>query len=183
MPNIQDQIPRSRINLRYRTMIEGQLKEVELPFRLIIMADLSQGSSTDRELDLETRRLRTLDGRNLDSVMENMRISINFQPQNLIDASQPNLDVSLKIKNRASFNPAEVAAQVPKIRALMLLRKLLLEMQAQVDNRKEVRNLVQQIFSDPEELKRLKGELEAYGSYHLPETKALAKPVTEASKA
>ena len=63
MPSIQDQIPRSRINLRYRTMIEGEPKEVELPFRLIILGDLSLGSSTDREQDLESRRLRTLDGR------------------------------------------------------------------------------------------------------------------------
>jgi type VI secretion system protein ImpB len=180
VPNIQDQIPRSRINLRYRTMIEGQLKEVELPFRLIIMADLSQGSSTDRELDLETRRLRTLDGRNLDALMENMRMSISFQPKNVIDSSEDTLDVKLPLKNRASFNPDQVAAQVPKIRALMLLRKLLLEMQAQVDNRKDVRNLMQQIFSDPEQLESLKKELEAYGSYHLPETKALTQPAAKA---
>jgi type VI secretion system protein ImpB len=180
VPNIQDQIPRSRINLRYRTMIEGELKEVELPFRLIIMADLSLGSSTDRQVDLESRRLRTLDGRNLDSLMENMKMSISFQPKNVIDSSEEQLDVKLPITSRASFNPAEVAAQVPKIRALMLLRKLILEMQGQVDNRKDVRTLLQQVFANPDELKQLKDELAAYSSYHLPETKALAQPAAKA---
>lgn len=168
MPSIQDQIPRSRINLRYRTMIEGEPKEVELPFRLIILGDLSLGSSTDRELDLESRRLRTLDGRNLDAVMENMRMSLSFQPKNCIDSSQEVLEVNLPIKNRASFNPAEVANNIPQLRSLLLLRKLLLELQAQVDNRKEIRNLIFQIFSDPEQLAQLRSELDPYASYKLP---------------
>ncbi len=169
MPSIQDQIPRSRINLRYRTMIEGEPKEVELPFRLIILGDLSLGSSTDREVDLESRRLRTLDGRNLDAVMDNMRMSISFRPKNCIDNSNDTLDVTLPIKNRASFLPGEVANNIPQLRALLLLRRLLLELQAQVDNRKEIRNLIYQIFSSPDQLAQLSSELEAYASYKLPQ--------------
>lgn len=176
MKSIQDLIPRSRINLRYRTTVEGELKEVELPFRLIVLADLSAGSSVDREVDLETRRLRTLDGRNLDALMENMRMSISFDAKNCIDQSEESLPINLPISNRASFNPDRVAGNVPKIRALLLLRKLLLEMQAQVDNRKEVRTLMYQIFSNPDELARLRTELAAYSSYRLPDNKALATP-------
>lgn len=176
MKSIQDLIPRSRVNLRYRTMIEGELKEVELPFRLIVMGDLSLGSSVDREVDLETRRLRTLDGRNLDALMENMNISISLDAKNCIEPADETLAVKLPIRNRTSFNPDQVAANVPKIRALLLMRKLLLEMQSQVDNRKEVRNLMYQIFSNPEELARLQTELAAYASYKLPDSKALTKP-------
>lgn len=176
MPSIQDQIPRSRINLRYRTMIEGEPKEVELPFRLIIMGDLSLGSSTDCELDLETRRLRTLDGRNLDAVMENMRMSIAFECENCIDSSNTTLSVKLPIKNRTSFNPGEVANSIPELRALLLLRKLLLELQAQVDNRKEIRNLIYQIFSNPEQLAQLRTELADYAQYKLPQKTLPAAP-------
>lgn len=176
MASIQDQIPRSRINLRYRTLVEGQLKEVELPFRLIVMANLSHGSSVDCEVDLETRRLRTLDGTNLDALMENMRISLSFDVPNSISGGDEKLPVKLPIKNRASFNPDQVANNVPKIRALLLLRKLLLEMQGQVDNRKDVRNLIYQIFSNPAELEQLQKELEAYSGYKMPDNKALAKP-------
>ena len=77
--SIQDELPRSRINLKYRTNIEGIEQNIELPFRLLILGDFSQGSSTDRTLDLETRRMRSLDGKNLDSVMENMKMSLSFQ--------------------------------------------------------------------------------------------------------
>ena len=168
MKSIQQLIPRSRVNLSYHTMVEGQLKEVELPFRVIVLADLSHGSSTAREVDLETRRLRNLDGKNIDNLMANMRITLSLKAKNHIDPEAEELPVEIPIKDRKSFNPAEVANAVPQIRALLLLRKLLLEMQAQVDNRKEIRNLIFQIFSDPEQLAQLRSELDPYASYKLP---------------
>ena len=181
MKSIQQLIPRSRVNLSYHTMVEGQLKEVELPFRVIVLADLSHGSSTDREVDLETRRLRNLDGKNIDNLMANMRITLSLKAKNHIDPEAEELPVEIPIKDRKSFNPAEVANAVPQIRALLLLRKLLLEMQAQVDNRKEVRNLVQQIFANKEELSQLRKELEPYADYRLPARKELAAVSASAS--
>lgn len=77
--SIQDELPRSRVNLKYRTNIDGIEQNLELPFRLLIMGDFSAGSSVDRMQDLETRRMRGLDGKNLDSVMENMKMSLSFQ--------------------------------------------------------------------------------------------------------
>lgn len=178
--SIQDEIPRSRINLRYRTEINGSAQMLELPFRLMILADLSGGSSVDREVDLDSRRLRSLDGKNIDSVMENMRMSVNFKVENFIDAnSEEQLDVHLPITNRKSLSPEAVAANIPKVRALLLLRKLLLEVQANIDNRKDLRRLVQEIWSSPEQLKKLQKELEGLSSYQLPSKhKALpaAKP-------
>ena len=85
MKSIQQLIPRSRVNLSYHTMVEGQLREVELPFRVIVLADLSHGSSTDRELDMETRRLRNLDGKNIDELMANMKITVSLKAKNFID--------------------------------------------------------------------------------------------------
>ncbi len=181
MKSIQQLIPRSRVNLSYHTMVEGQLREVELPFRVIVLADLSHGSSTDRELDMETRRLRNLDGKNIDELMANMKITVSLKAKNFIDPEVEQLSVEVPIKDRKSFHPAEVANAVPQIRALLLLRKLLLEMQAQVDNRKEVRNLMQQVFANKEELAQLRKELEPYAGYRLPARKELAPasaPVT-----
>lgn len=178
--SIQDEIPRSRINLRYRTEINGSAQMLELPFRLMILADLSAGSSTDREVDLDTRRLRSLDGKNIDSVMENMRMSISFKVKNCIEpGSEEQLDVQLPIKNRKSLSPEEVSANLPKVRALLLLRKLLLEVQANIDNRKDLRRLVQEIWSSPEHLKTLQKELEGLATYKLPSaanTLPAAKP-------
>jgi type VI secretion system protein ImpB len=181
---IQDDIPRSRINLRYRTNIKGDGELLELPFRLLVLGDLSLGSSKDREVDLDTRRMRALDGKNLDGVMEDMQMSLHFKVDNFIDnTTEEGLSVDLPIHNRKSFLPDHVADHVPKIRSLLLLRRLLIEMQSNIDNRKELRRTIQEIFSNPEALESLKKELAAYSGYEVPNTKALAaKPAEPAGK-
>ena len=62
---ITDEIPKSRLTLTYRTTVRGQSEEVQLPFRLVVMGDLSGGSSRDRQVDLDRRTFRRLDGKNL----------------------------------------------------------------------------------------------------------------------
>ena len=166
--SIQDEIPRSRINLRYRTEISGAGQMLELPFRLMIMGDLSCGSSVDREIGFDGRRLRSLTDKNPDSLMENMRMSLNFKVPNRIDPStDESMELSIPIKNRRSFSPDQVAHSIPKVRALLMLRKLLLEMQANIDNRKELRRLIQDIWSNPDSIQALEKELQSLGSYKL----------------
>lgn len=185
--SIQDDIPRSRINLRYRTNIKGSGELLELPFRLLLLADLSFGSSVDREVDLDNRRLRSLDGKNLDSMMEDMRMSMSFKVANFIDPNpqegddDPGLEVELQVKNRKSFVPGEVAQQVPKIRSLLLLRRLLLEMQSNIDNRKELRRIVQEFFGNPDAVASLKKELAGYAQYQIPNPTALANKPKEST--
>lgn len=172
--SIQDEIPRSRINLRYRTTIKGGEETLELPMRLLILGDLSFGSSVDRESDLESRRFRSLDGKNLDGVMQDMRMTLNFKVENCIDTdAEDGLEVTLPIHNRKSFNPDQVAASVPKIKSLLLLRKLLMEMQSNIDNRKELRRTIHELFTNPEQLEELKKELQPYAQYQVPNNKAL----------
>ena len=48
-----------------------------------------------------------------------------------------------------------------------MLRKLLLEMQANIDNRKELRRLIQDIWSNPDSIQALEKELQSLGSYKL----------------
>lgn len=106
---------------------------LELPFRLMVIGDLSCGSSTDREVDLEPWRRRSLDGKNRESVMQNMRMSLSMTvPDRIDEANEETPDVTIPIENRRSFNPERVAKSVPKVRSLLLLRQLLLERQAKV---------------------------------------------------
>ena len=50
---ITDEIPKSRLTLTYRTTVEGEAEEVQLPFRVVVLGDLSGGSSRDRQVDLD----------------------------------------------------------------------------------------------------------------------------------
>ena len=95
---IQDEIPKSRLTLRYKTEVNGQPEDLTLPLRLLITGDFSQGSSTDREFDLDERRVRNLDGTNTNTVMKDMGLRLNFTVDNKIDPErEEELEISLLI--------------------------------------------------------------------------------------
>jgi type VI secretion system protein ImpB len=168
--SINDEIPKSRITLTYRTEVSGEREDVVLPFRVLIMGDLSGGSSKDRDQDLDQRQIRTLDGKNLDAVMADMNLSVELEVPNAInpDTGGGTMKVHLPITSMRSFSPAEVAANVPKIRALLLLKKLLLEAQANLDNRKEFRGLMRKLAADPKAIAAIRSELPEFDAFELP---------------
>ena len=95
---IQDEIPKSRLTLRYKTEVSGQPEDVSLPLRLLVEGDFSLGSSKDRKVDLEERRLRTLDGTNTDAAMKDMGMSLKFAVSNKIDPEMAeDMDVEIPI--------------------------------------------------------------------------------------
>jgi type VI secretion system protein ImpB len=69
-----------------------------------------------------------------------------------------------------SFHPDEIVHHVPKLKALLLLRKLLMEMQSDIDNRKELRRTLYELFSNKEQLQKLleSDQLKSYASMRLP---------------
>jgi type VI secretion system protein ImpB len=173
---IQDKLPRSRITLVYRTNINGQEEDVKLPFRVVVLGDFSLGSATDRQVDLEERKLRSVTGSNLNELMKDMGMSISFEVDDKISADgEGKMAVELPIDRMKSFHPDEIVHHVPKLKALLLLRKLLLEMQSDIDNRKELRRTLYELFSNKEQVQKLleSEQLKSYASMRLP---VVAKP-------
>lgn len=169
---ITDEIPKSRLTLTYRTNVSGTPEDVSLPFRLLIMGDLSGGTSEDRKVDLDQRRVRQLDGKNLSEVMADMKMTLSLSVPNRIDPDKSaSLNVTLPIEGMRSFTPHDVAHQVPKVRALLLLRKLLQEVQSNIDNRKEFRTLLRQLAQDPAAVAALRKELEGFDDFEVPKGK------------
>jgi type VI secretion system protein ImpB len=165
---IQDEIPKSRITLRYKTEVQGKPEDITLPLRLMVTGDLSQGSSTDRKLDLDERRLRTLDGTNLDAVMKDMGMSLKFAVSNKIDPENAeDMDVTIPVTGMKSFSPDQVAKFVPKLKGILQVKKLLEEVVSNVDNRKEFRKLLNELMSNEEALGKMAEQLKGYESLKL----------------
>ncbi|WP_043411157.1 type VI secretion system contractile sheath small subunit [Archangium violaceum] len=168
---IQDKLPKSRITLVYRTKINGQQEDVKLPFRVVVLGDFSQGSSKDRQLDLEERTMRSVTGSNINELMKDMGMSISFEVDDKISADgEGKMQIALPIDRMKSFHPDEIVHQVPKLKALLLLRKLLMEMQSDIDNRKELRRTLYELFSNKEQLQKVleSDQLKSYASMRLP---------------
>jgi type VI secretion system protein ImpB len=137
--------------------------------RLAILGDFSGGTSKDRKLDLEERRMRSLDGRNTDAIMKDMDMSLNLTVDNKVDPDKAEeLDINLVIDSIKSFNPEQVAEQVPKLKGLLMLKELLEEMTSNVDNRKEFRKLLNELMQDQDALASLKDELKGFDSFVVP---------------
>lgn len=157
---VQDEVPKSRITLTYKTEVEGAPATVDLPFRIMIPADFSLGSSKDRKFDLDERNPRNLDGTNTSDVMRDMGISIDLVVPNKINAeTSETLDVHLSISSLDSFSPQEIAKQVPQIQSLLLFKKLLEEIQSNIANKKEFAQLLNKLYSNPDAFAKLKEEL------------------------
>jgi type VI secretion system protein ImpB len=168
---IQDEIPKSRLTLRYKTEVNGQPEDMTLPLRLLITGDFSQGSSNDRKVDLDERRIRNLDGTNTDAVMKDMGMSLNFTVENKIDAErEEDLQIILPIDSMKSFSPDQVAEHVPKLKGLLTLKRLIGEMLTNVDNRKEFHKLLDELMSNPENLEKVLANLKGFESFKLPST-------------
>src|SRR6185437_4740138 len=101
---ITDEIPKSRITLTYRTNVNGEPEDVQLPLRLLIMGDLSKGTSKDQKVDLDHRNIRQLDGKNLNQVMKDMQMAVSFTVGNKIDPDRSaEIDVTVPINSMRSF--------------------------------------------------------------------------------
>lgn len=169
---VNDEIPKSRLTLTYRTSVSGEAEDVALPFRLLVMGDLSGGTSKDREVDLDQREIRNLDGTNLGEVMADMNMSVSFNVANKIDPDrEEELQVKLPVTSMKSFQPSDIAQNVPKIKALLLLRKLLLEVQGNLDNRKEFRKLMRALAQDEAGVQAMLDQLKDFDNFKVPSGK------------
>lgn len=167
--SIQHEIPRSRLTLTYRTTINGEPETINLPFRLLVLGDFSSGKSKDCQKDLETRPLRAINGTNVNSVMREMGITLELEGvDNCIDEGNGKLGVTLPLESMRSFSPDEIVKHVPKLKALLLIRRLIQELQGQIDNQSELRKAIQALFSDKKNLESLKQELRPFANLQLP---------------
>lgn len=167
--SVQDEVPKSRLTLTYRTEIHGEPETVNLPLRLLVMGDMSLGTSADRKVDFEERRIRAIEGSNLDAMMKDMKMALDFVVANKVDPQKSEeMRVNLPIQGMKSFTPDEIIKNVPKLRALMLLKKLLLEVESNVANKKELRNLLASLFANEAAFKKVVEELKGFESFSLP---------------
>jgi type VI secretion system protein ImpB len=166
---IQDEIPQSRLTLRYKTEVSGQPEDLTLPMRLMVAGDFSLGTSKDRKVDLEERRLRNMDGKNTDAVMKDMGMSLKMAVPNKVDPdNEEDMNVEIPLDSMKAFLPDHIAENVPKLKSILMLKQLLEEVLSNVDNRKEFRNLLGQLMSDQEALGKMMEELKGFESFKLP---------------
>ncbi|MCD8213201.1 MAG: type VI secretion system contractile sheath small subunit [Campylobacter sp.] len=136
--------PKERINITYKTKTNNQEADVELPLKVMVMANLTGRNDTP----VEDREVISINKTNFDQVMQKMDIKTNFTVDNKLGVGGEEINVELKISNMQDFSPDNIARQIPEINKLIELRKALVSLKGPMGNIPDFRKAVLDVLKD-----------------------------------
>ncbi|EAI6495485.1 type VI secretion system contractile sheath small subunit [Campylobacter jejuni] len=130
--------PKERINITYKAKTNGQNEDVELPLKLMVMANLKGKNETP----LEEREILQINKINFDQVMRKLDITTTFSVKNTLGTGAEELDVKLNIASMKDFSPDSLAKQIPELNKLLQLREALMALKGPMGNIPDFRKAV-----------------------------------------
>ncbi|EAL9099961.1 type VI secretion system contractile sheath small subunit [Campylobacter jejuni] len=130
--------PKERISITYKAKTNGQNEDVELPLKLMVMANLKGKNETP----LEEREILQINKINFDQVMRKLNITTSFSVKNTLGTGAEELDVKLNIASMKDFSPDSLAKQIPELNKLLQLREALMALKGPMGNIPDFRKAV-----------------------------------------
>lgn len=161
MSSLQDKVGRvrpPRVQISYKVETGGAMQDVELPFVVGVMADLS-GNPKQPLKPLRDRDAIYIDRDNFDDVLRKAAPRLTLRVADKISGSDQNLPVELNFNSYDDFGPAEVARQIPATRELLEMREKLNQMLVKMEGRPELENLLTEVLNNTEKAKLLAREM------------------------
>lgn len=125
--------PVERVNLVYRSEVSGE--DVELPFRVLVMADFTFDARSAEFIDQEPVHVTA---ENFDAVLAGLAPRLRLQVEDcLSDLPMGGIDVELTFRSLADFSPDNVVVQVPACAALIEQRERLINLRRKMDRSEE----------------------------------------------
>jgi type VI secretion system protein ImpB len=145
-----------RVHISYQDPYEAN-KQVELPFIMGVMSDLSGNASEVEKPAMADRKFANVDMDNLDAYMESVKPAVAFRVENRLgDAKDEQMGVKLTFNKMADFEPAAIARQVPAVRALLEAREQLANLQRYMDGKVAAEEKLRELLASPELMQTLK---------------------------
>jgi type VI secretion system protein ImpB len=158
MSKEQSVAPRERINIVYKPAINMD-EEVELPLKMVVLADFT-GRPDDTPL--EDRRVINVDKDNFNSVLREQQLEVRFGVKDKLNPNaQPGdeLPVHLKLDSIKSFEPEQIARQIPELKELLEVRDALVALKGPLGNIKQFSRKLKEVLGDDAARERLIKEL------------------------
>jgi len=154
----QDEIPASRVNIKYVKYVGDATEEVELPLKLLLVGDYTL---REDETPVEDRKKININKNNFESVMKEQKLGLNFSVKNVLSGEEGDeMAVDLNFESLKDFTPERIAEQVPDLKILLEVRKLLMDLKGRVVNNTKFRKELNRILQDPNKINALRGELD-----------------------
>ena len=149
--------PRERVNITYKANVGDGQEEVELPLKVLAIADYL-GRQDERPM--EDRAPVDVNKDNFNDVMKEQKLSLDVQVEDRLSGEDgAELNVGLSFESLADFSPDRIAEQVPELRHLLQLRQALTALKGPLGNIPTFRKRLQGLLDDEEGRKKLMSEL------------------------
>jgi len=158
--SFQNEVPKARVNIKLDLHTGGAQKKVELPLRLLIMGDYSNGQDMRA---LAERKKIPINRNNFDSVLADFNPKARIAVENTLAGDDTELPVDLDFKSMDDFKPEVVASRVPELRALVAARNLLRDLKSNLLDNATFRRELEKILKDPTLSERLRADLQGIG--------------------
>jgi len=154
--SFQDEIPPSRVNIRYVKDTGGAQEELELPLKLLILGDFTM---REDDTSLEDRKRISVDKNNFGSVLKEQKLGLDLVVPNTL-AGDGEMAVKLKMESLDDFTPTGIANQVPELKTMLAVRGLLTDLKAKVISNREFRKQLESILNDKSKMASIIAELD-----------------------
>lgn len=156
--SFQDEIPKARINLKLNLHTGGAQKKIELPLKLLVTGDFSNGQDNR---PLSEREKVNINKNNFNSVLGEFSPSVNLTVENTLAGDGSEENVKLTFRDMKDFEPEAVARQIPQLKAMLAMRNLLRDLKSNLLDNVTFRKELEHILKDPSLSSELRRELNA----------------------
>lgn len=150
-----------RVHISYEDPYDAE-KQVELPFVMGVMSDLSGNASEVEKPAMAERKFQDFDMDNFDDRMGAIKPAVTFRVEDkLSDQDGQQMGVNLSFNKFADFEPAAIAKQVPALAKLLEAREHLANLQRYMDGKVAAEDQLKALLSDPELMRALSEKRES----------------------
>ncbi|MEM6052396.1 type VI secretion system contractile sheath small subunit [Erwinia sp. P7711] len=154
----QSEIPKSRVNIQLSLHTGGAQKKIELPLKLMVVGDYSNGAE---QRPVSERETVSINKNNFDNVLSEFSPSVTLSVENTLAGDGSEENVSLSFHEMKDFEPEQVARQIPQLKAMLAMRNLLRDLKANLLDNQAFRKELEKILIDPALSAGLRAELSA----------------------
>ncbi|MGO4005046.1 MULTISPECIES: type VI secretion system contractile sheath small subunit [Pseudomonas] len=156
--SFQNEVPKARVNIKLDLHTGGAKKSIELPLKLMVMGDYSNGRE---QRALSERSKIGVNRNNFDSVLAEFSPALKFAVDDVRGEGRAETAVELSFQCMKDFEPEQVARQIPQLRALLAMRNLLRDLKSNLLDNATFRYELERILKDDALSDELRAELAA----------------------
>jgi type VI secretion system protein ImpB len=149
--------PKERVNIRYRSAIDGQ-PQVELPLRLAVLGDFTNRQETDA-LASDQRKVVEINKNNFNDVLAAYNVNVKMTVNDKLSGEDGGqLSVSVPISHINDFKPEAIARNVPELNRILELREALRGTKAAFA-KSDFKKKLKEILNDEDKVNKLMDQL------------------------